>query len=79
MRKVIRIGIVLLAAGVMLAGCMGPKPLSFEGMQTQAAIFAQATLTRIAFNTLAAPTNTAESPLPTQLSLIHISEPTRPY
>jgi len=74
MRKVIRIGIVLLAAGVMLAGCMGPKPLSFEGMQTQAAIFAQATLTRIAFNTLAAPTNTAESPLPTQTPAPPISE-----
>lgn len=69
MKKTIVGAILLLAACFMLVSCVGAAPLSFEDLQTQAAIFAQATLTRVALDTLAAPTNTLPAPSSTNTSL----------
>ena len=69
MKKTIVGAILLLAACFMLVSCVGAAPLSFEDLQTQAAIFAQATLTRVALDTLAAPTNTLPAPSNTNTSL----------
>ncbi len=57
MKKTWTMVILLVLASLLLGACMG-SALSFEDVQTQAAIFAQATLTRIALGTHAALTNT---------------------
>ncbi|NMC16771.1 MAG: hypothetical protein GYA40_09085, partial [Chloroflexi bacterium] len=65
MKKTWTMIILLVLASLLLGACMGSAPLSFEDVQTQAAIFAEATLTRIALGTHAALTNTVPAPLPT--------------
>lgn len=65
MKRILIIVVLLLSAAFFLGACGGATPLSFEDLQTQAAIFAQATLTRIALDTLAAPTYTVPAALPT--------------
>lgn len=70
--------VVLLAAAFMLGACMGSQPLSFEDVQTQAAIFAGATLTRIALVTQAAPTNTNPAPPPDNTALPPSATPMPP-
>jgi len=66
MNKTRFIGILLLLSGLLLASCARYQPLTFEDLQTQAALFAQATLTRIALDTLAAPTSTIPAPTATE-------------
>lgn len=69
MKKVWFATILLVLAGALLGACVGTEPLSFEDLQTQAAIFAEATLTRIALDALAAPSNTNPAPLPSNTPL----------
>jgi len=78
MKKIWIAVILLVLASLLFGACMGSEPLSFEDLQTQAAIFAEATLTRIALDTLAAPTNTNPALLPTLTPLPASATPVPP-
>ncbi len=78
MKKTWTMIFLLVLASLLLGACMGSAPLSFEDVQTQAAIFAEATLTRIALGTHAALTNTVPAPLPTNTLLPPSDTPVPP-
>lgn len=78
MKKTWTMIILLVLASLLLGACMGSAPLSFEDVQTQAAIFAEATLTRIALGTHAALTNTVSAPLPTNTPVTPGATPVPP-
>ncbi len=78
MKKTWTMIILLVLASLLLGACMGSAPLSFEDLQTQAAIFAEATLTRIALGTHAALTNTVPAPLPTNTPVTPGATPVPP-